>query len=213
MLVDVARRHGAPGVGPPHGHVGPPRPDRRQRPRDRGVDRSLAGRGGGRYDGDQPGPRRRDASSRRGGFPRTATRGPGWPTPFPPGGPLEVFRSMIEAHGGDPAVVDDPGRLPRAGIVREVPAPAEGMVPHTLAAAGDRTLRHEPRRGPGKEWRTGSTRGRASRFSKTTGRIRVPRRADRPSPRESRGPDGCRRLPGGGGVYDRAGRGAGAEHS
>ncbi|MFH1276843.1 MAG: thymidine phosphorylase [Candidatus Eisenbacteria bacterium] len=41
---------------------------------------------------------------------------------------LEVFRRMIEAHGGDPAVVDDPGRLPRATIVREVPAPVAGTV-------------------------------------------------------------------------------------
>jgi pyrimidine-nucleoside phosphorylase len=41
---------------------------------------------------------------------------------------LEVFRRMIEAHGGDGRVVDDPGRLPRARHAREVPAPESGVV-------------------------------------------------------------------------------------
>ncbi|MBM3320162.1 MAG: thymidine phosphorylase [Candidatus Eisenbacteria bacterium] len=41
---------------------------------------------------------------------------------------LDVFRNMIAAHGGDAAVVDDPGLLPRARLVREVTAGTGGNV-------------------------------------------------------------------------------------
>jgi pyrimidine-nucleoside phosphorylase len=36
------------------------------------------------------------------------------------GAALERFRTMVRAQGGAPEVVDDPGRLPRAPVVREV---------------------------------------------------------------------------------------------
>jgi thymidine phosphorylase len=35
---------------------------------------------------------------------------------------------MVEAQGGDGAVVDDPGRLPAAPVVLPVPAPRDGVV-------------------------------------------------------------------------------------
>ena len=38
------------------------------------------------------------------------------------------FRAMVEAQGGDGAVVDDPGRLPAAPVVHPVPAPRAGVV-------------------------------------------------------------------------------------
>ncbi|HDQ99219.1 MAG TPA: thymidine phosphorylase [candidate division WOR-3 bacterium] len=41
---------------------------------------------------------------------------------------LEVFRKLVEAQGGDPKVIDDPSRLPRAGHVHEVFAPAGGYL-------------------------------------------------------------------------------------
>ncbi|HSM92669.1 MAG TPA: thymidine phosphorylase [Anaeromyxobacteraceae bacterium] len=41
---------------------------------------------------------------------------------------LALFRRIVEAQGGDPGVVDDPARLPRAGVLRDVPAPAGGVV-------------------------------------------------------------------------------------
>ncbi len=44
------------------------------------------------------------------------------------GAPIERFRRMIERQGGDPAVVDDPDRLPRAPIEREVQAGSTGVV-------------------------------------------------------------------------------------
>jgi pyrimidine-nucleoside phosphorylase len=44
------------------------------------------------------------------------------------GGPLGRFRRMVDRHGGDPRIVDDPGRLPAAPVVREVRAEAPGRV-------------------------------------------------------------------------------------
>jgi pyrimidine-nucleoside phosphorylase/thymidine phosphorylase len=41
---------------------------------------------------------------------------------------LARFRAIVEAQGGDPAAIDDPGRLPRAARLLDVPAPAEGFV-------------------------------------------------------------------------------------
>jgi pyrimidine-nucleoside phosphorylase len=44
------------------------------------------------------------------------------------GSALRKLRAMVAAQGGDPAVVDDPGRLPRAGDIVTVPSPADGFV-------------------------------------------------------------------------------------
>ena len=44
------------------------------------------------------------------------------------GAALDRFRAMVEAQGGDPGVVDDPERLPRAPVVREVVAGRAGVV-------------------------------------------------------------------------------------
>ncbi|MDA1329752.1 MAG: thymidine phosphorylase [Chloroflexi bacterium] len=41
---------------------------------------------------------------------------------------LERFRQLVEAQGGDLAYVDDPEKLPKAGIVEEVPAPQSGYL-------------------------------------------------------------------------------------
>ncbi len=41
---------------------------------------------------------------------------------------LEKFRSLIAAQGGDPAIIDDPGRLPQAAEVELFEAPAAGTV-------------------------------------------------------------------------------------
>jgi pyrimidine-nucleoside phosphorylase len=42
---------------------------------------------------------------------------------------LETFSRMVEAQGGDPRVVDDPGGvLPSAPLTRQIPAPADGYL-------------------------------------------------------------------------------------
>lgn len=41
---------------------------------------------------------------------------------------LEKMREIVEAQGGDPAVLDDPGLLPQAPVRRVVEAPATGYV-------------------------------------------------------------------------------------
>ena len=41
---------------------------------------------------------------------------------------LETFGRVIEAQGGNPAVVDDPGILPQAGAVEVLRAPSSGVV-------------------------------------------------------------------------------------
>jgi pyrimidine-nucleoside phosphorylase len=56
------------------------------------------------------------------------------------GSGAEVMRKLVAAQGGDPAVVDDPAKhLPRAAVVRDVPAPEAGYVvdldPMVLAKA------------------------------------------------------------------------------
>jgi pyrimidine-nucleoside phosphorylase len=52
----------------------------------------------------------------------------------------ETMRKMIAAQHGDPSVVDDLGKLPRAEIVRSIPAPRGGFVvdvdPLVLGLAG-----------------------------------------------------------------------------
>ena len=52
---------------------------------------------------------------------------------------LETFARIIEAQGGDPAVVEDPGLLPQASAVEVFAAPAGGLVervePRTLGEA------------------------------------------------------------------------------
>ncbi len=45
------------------------------------------------------------------------------------GAALDRFREVVRWQGGDPAVVDDPGRLPRAPVVREVAAGHAGRMP------------------------------------------------------------------------------------
>lgn len=52
------------------------------------------------------------------------------------GAALERFRQLIEAQGGDPRIVDDPGRLPQALEVELFEAPAAG----TIAAVDPRPL-------------------------------------------------------------------------
>jgi pyrimidine-nucleoside phosphorylase len=44
------------------------------------------------------------------------------------GAALAKFRELLEAQGGDPRVVDEPGRLPRAGLRRPLPSPRSGFV-------------------------------------------------------------------------------------
>jgi pyrimidine-nucleoside phosphorylase len=44
------------------------------------------------------------------------------------GAALDLFRRLVEAQRGDPALVDDPSRLPRAPVVLEYRAVADGVV-------------------------------------------------------------------------------------
>jgi pyrimidine-nucleoside phosphorylase len=44
------------------------------------------------------------------------------------GAAMDTFRRVIEAQGGNPAVIDDPGILPQAGAVEIFEAPARGFV-------------------------------------------------------------------------------------
>ncbi len=44
------------------------------------------------------------------------------------GSGLARFRAVVEAQGGDPRTVDDPGLLPRAAEVLPIPAPRDGVV-------------------------------------------------------------------------------------
>jgi pyrimidine-nucleoside phosphorylase len=44
------------------------------------------------------------------------------------GSALAKFREMVGAQGGDPRVADEPGRLPKAGLVRPVPSARAGFV-------------------------------------------------------------------------------------
>ncbi len=47
------------------------------------------------------------------------------------GAALEKFRQLVEAHGGDPRVVENPALLPTAPLVYDFIAPTDGFV-HTL---------------------------------------------------------------------------------
>jgi pyrimidine-nucleoside phosphorylase len=44
------------------------------------------------------------------------------------GAGLERFQAMVETQGGDPRIVDEPGRLPSAPVREAVPAPRAGFV-------------------------------------------------------------------------------------
>jgi len=44
------------------------------------------------------------------------------------GAALAKFREMVAAQGGDPGVVDEPSRLPRAGLVRPLASKRDGFV-------------------------------------------------------------------------------------
>lgn len=44
------------------------------------------------------------------------------------GGGLAKFRELVSAQGGDVSMIDDPDRLPRARLVEDVPAGADGFV-------------------------------------------------------------------------------------
>lgn len=69
---------------------------------------------------------------------RLAGRGKQWTEPAQTRAELEaklhdgsafaVFRKLVEAQGGDTAMVDDPGLLPKAAIIEAVPAAADGIV-------------------------------------------------------------------------------------
>jgi len=48
---------------------------------------------------------------------------------------LDVFRRMVEAHGGDSRVIDDPQRFSQPGAAVEVPAPKSGTVASVDAQA------------------------------------------------------------------------------
>jgi pyrimidine-nucleoside phosphorylase len=62
---------------------------------------------------------------------RCKTRAEAWPLlsqALADGSALAVFRRMVQAQGGDPRVVDDPSRLPRAKSRLVVEAPRAGFV-------------------------------------------------------------------------------------
>ncbi len=48
---------------------------------------------------------------------------------------LAKFRSMVELHGGDMSIVDDPAKLPRASIISKLPSQREGTVARVDAEA------------------------------------------------------------------------------
>jgi len=58
------------------------------------------------------------------------------------GSALGKFRALVEAQGGDPRVVDDPGRLPTAPHVEKVPSPKNGWLARVDArTVGEASLR------------------------------------------------------------------------
>jgi pyrimidine-nucleoside phosphorylase len=58
------------------------------------------------------------------------------------GSALGKFRALVEAQGGDPRVVDDPGRLPSAPHVETVPSPKSGWLARVDArTVGEASLR------------------------------------------------------------------------
>jgi len=44
------------------------------------------------------------------------------------GAALQKFREMVSLQSGDPAVIDDPGKLPQASIQEDYPSPKEGFL-------------------------------------------------------------------------------------
>ena len=56
------------------------------------------------------------------------------------GSALRKFRAMVEAHGGDARFIDEPARLPQAGAVLDIPAPASGFVQDVDADAIGRVV-------------------------------------------------------------------------
>lgn len=69
---------------------------------------------------------------------------------------LERFRALVQAQGGDPAVLDDPGRLPAAPVQEAYLAPRDGVVScvdpravgHAIVALGGGRLRTDDRVDP-----------------------------------------------------------------
>ncbi len=55
---------------------------------------------------------------------------------FASGRALAKFRELVEAQGGNPAIVDDPGALPQAGVVELFESPVAG----TIASVSPRPL-------------------------------------------------------------------------
>ena len=67
---------------------------------------------------------------------------------------LETFARIIEAQGGNPKVVDDPGVLPQAAGGRGVPAPT--------ARASSRRSSHAASAGRSSSWAAAAPRSRTS---------------------------------------------------
>jgi pyrimidine-nucleoside phosphorylase len=53
---------------------------------------------------------------------------------------LERFARMVEAQGGNPAIAEDPGALPQAGVVELYEAPADGFVQRVEPRAVGRAI-------------------------------------------------------------------------
>ncbi len=49
------------------------------------------------------------------------------------GAAWEKFRALVAAQGGDVEQIEEPERLPRARLIREIPAPAEGYIAEVRA--------------------------------------------------------------------------------
>ncbi|WP_376793432.1 pyrimidine-nucleoside phosphorylase [Thermoflexus sp.] len=49
------------------------------------------------------------------------------------GAAWEKFRALVAAQGGDVAQIEEPERLPRARLIREIPSPAEGYLAEVRA--------------------------------------------------------------------------------
>ncbi|MBN1287964.1 MAG: thymidine phosphorylase [Anaerolineae bacterium] len=57
------------------------------------------------------------------------------------GAAFAAFRTLVQAQGGDAAAVDDPDDLPRAGVVKAIPAPRRGYIAQMDArAVGDASM-------------------------------------------------------------------------
>ncbi|MGH7524819.1 MAG: thymidine phosphorylase, partial [Gemmatimonadales bacterium] len=56
------------------------------------------------------------------------------------GSAMAILARMVEAQGGDPGMIDEPGRLPRAPVQREVRADRGGIVTHVEPRALGRAI-------------------------------------------------------------------------